>query len=964
MRFVSGAWFQVDGDDGYVQGPISFERPVGSLPIVDDARWSADLTSNSWAALAVWLVLLVALQVAMWPVVRQIFSRFPDRGWAFGRLITLMTAGYAVWLLASVELIAFRTIWCGLAIFLVGIPVHIRSRKRPVMAPLPHDGPWHRNTLIVTAEVVFWAVFGLFLVFRLLNPDSYHPVWGGEKPMEFAHINAILRTAHFPPHDPWYADGILNYYYYGMYLVAFMMKVTGIPSEIAFNLAQPTVIAMLATGAFSVASALSFAWTRSTTLARIGGLTGVVLVSFSGNIVAAARLVLSIAETAPPFADFNYWFWTPTRVLPGQTTIHEFPYFTGAYADLHAHVVALPMTVLAIALCFAIVWNGRGLNLAVCRPRAFAGQTGAIALTFGLLALTLASLFVTNAWDIPTYAAVTAVSLLLATRTIRPMAVRLGVTVALAIGIGAIAAAMVWPFSQHYVALYGAVEGTRSVTPLVAIEAHFGMFFLIALCGLSFLMSRLWIAPPLFCRPTVFVAFITAVLFARWYVVDRPEHWIELVDGLTVLVSVGWLFLGVILAARERLEFGIGARLARLLVIAAWLVVLGGLAVEKPAFAFFFGFGFAAGMLWLMLRPAAERFAAMLIAGGMFVGAGMELVYLVDGLSGGDYYRMNSVFKFYNGIWIMLALACAGFIAWMIHGLSELSRHLPNASGERYTAATTPGATDIGGCEPGANRGPLVAEANFRAPRAEQAPQPCHDVVANQSATRSRDQTQEESEVEESDRFGMSRSWAQVGLVVAGVAILASLAYPVFATGARLGQHFAQPGGTWTLNALDWMNYGGISEHGAGGVVYAYDEDRDVIEWFNSEVPGSPVIAEASFGQYRLAGSRIAVHTGLPVVVGWLGHQGQQRAATDLSQRHEDVRTLYTSTDPEEKRSILQKYRIEYVVVGELERNYPTDGFHSTDNSAGIAAFEPLVGGVFEVAFVSGDTIVYRVIQG
>ncbi|CAN5737403.1 hypothetical protein BH20CHL3_BH20CHL3_11360 [soil metagenome] len=953
MRFVNGAWFQVDGDDGYVQGPISFERPVGSLPIVDDARWSADLTSNSWAALAVWLVLLVALQVAMWPVVRQIFSRFPDRGWAFGRLITLMTAGYAVWLLASVELIAFRAIWCVLAIVLLGVAVHIRSRKRSVIAPRPQDRPWRRNTSIVTAEVVFWAVFGLFLVFRLLNPDSYHPVWGGEKPMEFAHINAILRTAHFPPHDPWYADGILNYYYYGMYLVAFMMKVTGIPSEIAFNLAQPTMIAMLATGAFSVASALSFAWTRSTTLARIGGLTGVVLVSFSGNMVAAARLVLSIAETAPPFADFNYWFWTPTRVLPGQTTIHEFPYFTGAYADLHAHVVALPMTVLAIALCFAIVWNGRGLNLAVCRPRAFAGQTGAIALTFGLLALTLASLFVTNAWDIPTYAAVTVVSLLLATRTIRPMAVRLGVTVALAIGIGAIAAVMVWPFSQHYVALYGAVEGTRSVTPLVAIEAHFGVFFLIALCGLSFLMSRLWIAPPLFCRPIVFVAFITAVLFARWYVADRPAHWTELVDGLTVLVSVGWLFLGVILAARERLEFGIGARLARLLVVAAWLFVLGGLAVEKPAFAFFFGFGFAAGMLWLMLRPAAERFAAMLIAGGMFVGAGMELVYLVDGLSGGDYYRMNSVFKFYNGIWIMLALACAGFIAWMIHGLSESSRDLPKTSGERCTAATTPGSAETSGCDAvptqDASESAEQSEDVLRAPDPET--QPPLAVIGEEVA-------------DESNGFGMSRSWAQVGLVVAGVAILASLAYPVFATGARLGQHFAQPGGTWTLNALDWMNYGVISEHGAGGVVYAYDEDRDVIEWFNSEVPGSPVIAEASFGQYRLAGSRIAVHTGLPVVVGWLGHQGQQRAATDLSQRHEDVRTLYTSTDPEEKKSILRQYRIEYVVVGELERNYPTDGFHSTDNSAGIAAFEPLVGSVFEVAFVSGDTIVYRVIQG
>ena len=53
--------------------------------------------------------------------------------------------------------------------------------------------------------------------------------------MEFAHLNAVLRSAHFPPVDPWYAGGYLNYYYYGTYLVAFMIKLTGIPSEIAFT---------------------------------------------------------------------------------------------------------------------------------------------------------------------------------------------------------------------------------------------------------------------------------------------------------------------------------------------------------------------------------------------------------------------------------------------------------------------------------------------------------------------------------------------------------------------------------------------------------------------------------------------------------------------------------------------------------------------------------------------------------
>ena len=119
-----------------------------------------------------------------------------------------------------------------------------------------------RRTIVV-GEIVFWGTFGVFLLFRYLNPDSWHPSWGGEKPMEFAHINAILRSAHFPPYDPWYSGGYINYYYYGSYLVAFCMKATGIPSEIAFNLAQPTFVAFLALAAYGLAATLGRMLTRA-----------------------------------------------------------------------------------------------------------------------------------------------------------------------------------------------------------------------------------------------------------------------------------------------------------------------------------------------------------------------------------------------------------------------------------------------------------------------------------------------------------------------------------------------------------------------------------------------------------------------------------------------------------------------------------------------------------------------------
>ncbi|HEY5729834.1 MAG TPA: DUF2298 domain-containing protein [Anaerolineales bacterium] len=95
-------------------------------------------------------------------------------------------------------------------------------------------------------------------------------------------------------------------------------------------------------------------------------------------------------------------------------------------------------------------------------------------------------------------------------------------------------------------------------------------------------------------------------------------------------------------------------------------------------------------------------------------------------------------------------------------------------------------------------------------------------------------------------------------------------------------------------------------------------DDYQAIQFMQGLEPG--VVAEAVGGQYSEY-ARIATYTGMPAVLGWPGHEGQWRDATLLGSREIDIETLYSTPDWVTTRNIIERYDIQYIVVGGLERS-------------------------------------------
>jgi YYY domain-containing protein len=161
------------------------------------------------------------------------------------------------------------------------------------------------------------------------------------------------------------------------------------------------------------------------------------------------------------------------------------------------------------------------------------------------------------------------------------------------------------------------------------------------------------------------------------------------------------------------------------------------------------------------------------------------------------------------------------------------------------------------------------------------------------------------------------------------VALVGGLVYPITAVMSRLGE---RPPYGLTLD----------------GAAFLSPDDAGAIAWLASQNRARRVVdAEAVAGEYS-DGARIATYSGAATVLGWPGHELQWRGPLpELSTRQSAIDQLYRAPNADALRSIMRQYGIQYVVVGDLERQQYGD------------AVDAVISSALPLAYRSGRTTIY-----
>jgi YYY domain-containing protein len=944
-----------------LQGPSYGQMfPAGSLPMR--------------LPIPIWWLMIEALGLLALPFSMRLFGRLRDCGFVMAKTVAILLLSWFAWILPSLGLAEYGRGEIALGLIpLAALSLLWGVRPRDVWPILRR-----RLRPILLTEGAFLLAFAAFVYIRALYPDMWHLISGGEKTMDFSFLNAIVRSRTLPPLDPWFSGGYLNYYYYGHFTVATLLKLAGIAPAIAINLAIPTFFALaVATcvsigysllgrvsyaaiaGIFAMVSGNLYAatvligdlqaasplhdqlhpvTTAGSDMPLLGGIIDVISggwALFSGLVRGTLAVILGIWQVLlghaqlPPVSFSSGWPWDQSRIIDNHTVITEYPFWTFLFADPHAHMWDVPFALCIVAIAFNFVAGGPafasrsqdeldpvdGNEVAASRPLLPGGSL----VVWPVIGAIVGAVGATNTWDLAIVLG--ALALAIGARsfwlgrgwllTIIDVVWRMALVLIFAFGLYA-------PFYTHFQNFYGHIGWTilRHQTPIGDFLTHWGFFILLLVSYLTIAVLvdtnfGLWLRTRARCA-----------LFVMYYWDRRRElpRFFSLAQHATERNGVPVRFVDLSMPARA-------------IVICAALLVLVFVVVQYAVLALLTPM-IAAALLILVDRrqrhDTSTLFLHLLIMLGLGVAAAAEIVYIRDFYDNNNpadtAFRNNTVFKLYEEAWVLMGIASAGALARL---LQPFLSHVPGAMAHALTPATG-----------------MVPARHERWRRVYGAARAGHGPG----------------------------SWAWSWLAVAVLLFVGAELGPVRTTPIRV-----QARQDWPAAANAPV---GLTLDGSAFIKYLYPGEYAAIQWINQTIHGAPVMLQSRWGNYRDFAARVTMFTGLPTVINWDWEDGQQRYngqdagngmsyPNEITPRDMDVDTIYSTTDPVEALSLLHKYNVAFVYVGQFEKhgfaddydpNNPDSIGHVGYPPAGIAKFAAMAAaGQLQLAYNHLDVQIYCV---
>jgi len=844
---------------------------------------------SDWTATLSWWIWVELFGLAALPLALRLFRRLPDHGYGASKALGLLLTTYVFWLLNVLGFVrndSASTLFSLVTVATVSLLTYQRTHHpstgshRPASGATPggqaasrftfHDWLCAHWKIVLITELVFAFSFFGWTVYRAYSTRILTA--GGEKFMELAFLNGIRRSETMPPLDPWLSGYAISYYYFGYLMMSALIRLSGVPTSVGFNLGGALLFALTVTGVFSLVYNLaaggetpapqawrrggreaSSAWQvasgairRSSFVLRptIIALLGIILVVFLSNYEAPLEIAhwrglgsaefwkwLDIADldSPPPTTEARAqsperlvrpvagpgwgWWWRASRVIFD----YALPDWSRRYdetADPQPHrrenIDEFPF--------FSFLLGDMHPHV-LALPFVLLALTASLSLFWrgngklgnwelGGLALIFGALGFLNTWDLPIQWAIAVAAYALSHSPIYP-STNLPIYRSTLKFALLLGLGALLLYAPFYVGLQSQAGGPLAHVHSSTRLAHFFVMF-----------------GPLLLILIPFLAWGVGRARQCGAFAWRTGLWTA---GALLGLALGLLLLtagAIYVSPRIRdLVVGSPSDAAGLTIARHYL----GMRLSSPWVTLLLVSLIAAAVA-LLRSPGLHRvarFSLMLVAAGGVMTLVPEYVYLKDVFG----LRLNTVFKFYFQAWVLWAVAASGAVYAIVLGEERL----------RSTGRAL---------------------------------------------------------------FG-----AWLALVI-GLGLL----YPLLAIPDRVQEYPEAP----TLDGTAYQ----AAEHPA---------DYAAIQWLNENVTGAPVILEKPGGSYDYAG-RVSAQTGLPTLLGWAGHEHQWRGNTLVQdERRRVIEELCQTTDFQRTLTLLNEYDITYVYVGPLEREACAPGLEKLD---------------------------------